>query len=293
MPVARNIFVLSGGGSRGAGQVGMLRTLWAAGVTPDLLVGGSVGAINACFVGSHPDAAGVEKLAASWLEVSEESLCGRRRGVVVNVARRRPYLFSSDRLRRLVSEWVPTYHLENLAIPVRVATTNIATGRPVHHDHGYIPDLVAASAALPAIFPPVVLGGPDGPVTHVDAGVSENVPLSGAAGLARPGDRVWVLDVTRTAPTHRTLRSPLDVLIASLAASVRNRDEPTFHPDAGVVRCKLDESFDCGPVFDFSRTAELIKLGEGAAATALEAASSPSPSPSLGPPASPAVELVA
>jgi hypothetical protein len=37
-----------------------------------------------------------------------------------------------------------------------------------------------------------------------------------------------------------------------------------------VVRCKLDESFDCGPVFDFSRTAELIKLGEGAAATALE-----------------------
>ena len=271
----------------------MLRTLWAAGVTPDLLVGGSVGAINACFVGSHPDAAGVEKLAASWLEVSEESLCGRRRGVVVNVARRRPYLFSSDRLRRLVSEWVPTYHLENLAIPVRVATTNIATGRPVHHDHGYIPDLVAASAALPAIFPPVVLGGPDGPVTHVDAGVSENVPLSGAADLVRPGDRVWVLDVTRTAPTHRTLRSPLDVLIASLAASVRNRDEPTFHPDAGVVRCKLDESFDCGPVFDFSRTAELIKLGEGAAATALEAASSPSLSPSLALPASPAVELVA
>jgi hypothetical protein len=58
-----------------------------------------------------------------------------------------------------------------------------------------------------------------------------------------------------------------------------------------VVRCKLAESFDCGPVFDFSRTAELIKLGEGAAATALAAASSPSLSPP--PSASPAVELVA
>ena len=281
MASPRNIFVLSGGGSRGAGQVGMLRALWAAGVTPDVLVGGSVGAINACFVGAHPTAQGVEDLAASWLDMSEEALCGRRRGVVVNVARRRPYLFSSARLRGLVSEWVPTYHLENLALPVRVATTDILTGRAVHHDHGYIPDLVAASAALPAIFPPVVLRGPDGPVTHVDAGVAENVPLSGAVSLARPGDRVWVLDVTRAAGAHRTLRNPLDVLIASLVASVRNRDEPEFHPDAEVVRCKLDETYDCGSVFDFSHTPELFRLGAEAASTALEAASTPSPTVEL------------
>jgi NTE family protein len=281
MSASRNIFVLSGGGSRGAGQVGMLRGLWAAGVTPDLLVGGSVGAINACFVGSHPDAAGVEDLAAHWLDVGEEALCGRRRGVVVNVARRRPYLFSSDRLRRLVSGWVPTYHLENLALPVRVATTDLATGRAVHHDHGYIPDLLAASAALPGIFPPVVLRGPDGPVTHVDAGVAENVPLSGAVGIARPGDRIWVLDVTRTVSTPLALRNPLDVLIASLVASVRNRQEPSVHPDVEVVRCKLDESFDCGGVFDFSHTAALIELGEEAAATALPAASSSSTSVEL------------
>jgi NTE family protein len=288
MSTPRNIFVLSGGGSRGAGQVGMLRGLWAAGVTPDLLVGGSVGAINACFVGSHPDAAGVQRLAEHWLDISEEALCGRRRGVVVNVARRRPYLFSSDRLRRLVSGWVPTYHLENLAIPVRVATTDLATGRAVHHDHGFIPDLVAASAALPGIFPPVVLRGADGPVTHVDAGVAENVPLSGAAGIARPGDRIWVLDVTRAVSTPRALRNPLDVLIASLVASVRNREEPSFHPDVEVVRCKLDEAFDCGGVFDFSHTAELIRLGEEAAATALPAASSSSASSSTA-----SVELVA
>jgi NTE family protein len=133
------------------------------------------------------------------------------------------------------------------------------------------------------------MSGPDGPVTHVDAGVAENVPLSGAVGLAGPGDRVWVLDVTRGATSHPTLRNPLDVLIASLVASVRNRDEPVFHPEAEVVRCKLDEGFGCGPVFDFSHTAELLQLGEEAAATALEAASSPSPSRAL----SPSVELVA
>ncbi len=281
MATRRNIFVLSGGGSRGAGQVGMLRTLWDAGVTPDLLIGGSVGAVNACFMGSHPSARGVEELAARWHGMSEETLCGRRRGVVVNVARRRPYLFSSDRFRRLVSDWVPTYHLENLAVPVHVATTDIATGRAVHHDHGYIPDLLAASAALPAIFPPVVLTGPQGPTTHVDAGVAENVPLSGALRVVQPGDRVWVLDVTRAPSTPRTLRNPLDVLIASLSASVRNRPEPTFPRSVDIVRCKLDETFDCGAVFDFTHTDELVRLGEEAAATALDAAAETSATGSL------------
>ena len=71
---------------------------------------------------------------------------------------------------------MPSHRLENLPIPVRIATTDIATGRPVHHDTGYLPDLIAASAALPAIFPPVLLHGTDGPTTHVDAGVAENVP---------------------------------------------------------------------------------------------------------------------
>ena len=39
-------FVLAGGGSFGAVQVGMLRQLVANGVLPDLVVGSSVGAIN-------------------------------------------------------------------------------------------------------------------------------------------------------------------------------------------------------------------------------------------------------
>ncbi len=269
MSARRNIFVLSGGGSRGAGQVGMLRGLWDAGVVPDLLIGGSVGAINACFLAAHPGDRGLADLADVWSGMSEEMLCGRRHSVVVNVFRRRPYLFSADRLRRLVSEWVPTYHLENLPTPVRVATTDIATGQAVHHDHGYVPDLVAASAALPGIFPPVLLPGEDGPSTHVDAGVAENVPLSGAVDVARPGDRVWVLDVTRRPTTMRNLRNPLDVLIASLAASVRNRDEPQLPEGVDVVRCKLDEEFDCGPVFDFGHTDELFRLGAEAAEEAL------------------------
>src|ERR1700756_1993780 len=62
----RVAFVLSGGGSLGALQVGMLQALFDAGVRPDLLVGTSVGAVNAAWVGAWPDPAGMRKLAEVW-----------------------------------------------------------------------------------------------------------------------------------------------------------------------------------------------------------------------------------
>jgi predicted acylesterase/phospholipase RssA len=50
----RTAFVLSGGASLGALQVGMLRALYERGIAPDLLVAASAGAFNAAFVASRP-----------------------------------------------------------------------------------------------------------------------------------------------------------------------------------------------------------------------------------------------
>ena len=47
-------FVLSGGASLGAIQVGMLRALYERGIVPDLIVGTSAGALNAAFIASRP-----------------------------------------------------------------------------------------------------------------------------------------------------------------------------------------------------------------------------------------------
>jgi hypothetical protein len=60
-------FVLSGGGSLGAVQVGMLQALAAEGVEPDLLVGTSAGALNAAWVASHGmSESSLEGLARVW-----------------------------------------------------------------------------------------------------------------------------------------------------------------------------------------------------------------------------------
>lgn len=265
--MSRQIFVLSGGGARGAAQIGMLRALIGAGVVPDLIVGASVGALNSCFIASDPTPDRVEQLADAWMKMDQKSLIGPRHHAVLNLARRRHYLFSADRLRGLVTEWMDAEHLEDLAVPVRIATTDLATGRPVHHSSGLVADALAASAALPALFPPVLIDGRH----HIDAGVSENLPVSGAADVAQPGDRVWLLDVTKTRNGHHGLHSPIHVLVAALAGSITNRPQTAFAPGVEVIDCKLDDTFENGSVFDFTHTGTLYRLGEQAVTAQLVA----------------------
>jgi NTE family protein len=62
----RTAFVFAGGGSLGAIQVGMLRELIHAGVSADLVVGSSVGAMNAAYFAGAPNPAGVDKLERVW-----------------------------------------------------------------------------------------------------------------------------------------------------------------------------------------------------------------------------------
>src|ERR1700737_3800911 len=65
----KTAFVFAGGGSLGAIQVGMLSSLLAAGVTPDFVVGASVGAINAGYFAGVPGAEGVTALARIWCQL--------------------------------------------------------------------------------------------------------------------------------------------------------------------------------------------------------------------------------
>lgn len=68
-------FVLSGGGSRGALQVGALQALLEHGLSPDLLVGTSIGAVNSTFIALHGfSTSGLDRLTATWRKAAELDL---------------------------------------------------------------------------------------------------------------------------------------------------------------------------------------------------------------------------
>src|SRR3970282_1559461 len=84
-------FVLGGGGARGALQVGALRAVLEAGYQPDLLVGTSIGAVNASYLAINGfnqeslvglarawhDAAHADLLPANYLWLTVRSLFRR------------------------------------------------------------------------------------------------------------------------------------------------------------------------------------------------------------------------
>ena len=95
----RDVFVLSGGANRGAVQVGMMEVLLEHGIVPDALVGTSVGALNAAFMGFRPDRARVRELRARWMNLSTRDIFpGGTLTRVGHLIRQRPYLFSPGAL---------------------------------------------------------------------------------------------------------------------------------------------------------------------------------------------------
>jgi len=265
--IHRDVFVLSGGAARGAVHVGMMQTLLEAGIVPHALVGTSVGALNAAYVGWQTGLDRVHDLADHWLRLTTRDIFpGGAWSRLAHLAQRHAYLFSSEALRDLIESWMPVSRLEELTTPVRVTTTPLCGSGTVYHDAGDLVSVLLASTAVPGVFAPVHLTHQDGSKTlHVDGGVSDLVPLGGAADLAPT--RVFVLDAS-VPPRFSHARTPIEIVVASLGVAMRARPMVDLGPEVAVHHLNAP---DLGTrMTDFSRTAEHLALGRKAASDLLE-----------------------
>ncbi len=150
MAGGKTAFVFAGGGSLGAIQVGMLSELFRAGIMPDLVVGSSVGALNAAFFAGSPTSEGIARLEAIWRGLSRRD--------VFPVALLDPFrwlrgadsLFQSTGLRRLIETNLPFRNLEEATIPLHVVATNLG-GMTTCLSEGQAVDAILASAAIPGV----------------------------------------------------------------------------------------------------------------------------------------------
>src|ERR1700736_2282737 len=179
-------FVLSGGASLGASQLGMLLGLAKAGITPDLIVGTSVGALNGGWVAMGPDVDGIGALADVWRSLSRNDVFPTHPIVgLLGLLGQRPNLVPDEGLRRLVTDHLRFSRLEDAPIPLHVVATDVLSGQDALLSSGDAVEAIMASAAIPAVFPPVNINGRD----LIDGGVVNNTPLSHAVALG--ADRVW------------------------------------------------------------------------------------------------------
>ena len=230
-----NAYILSGGGTLGSIQVGMLRALFEAHIRPEVLVGTSIGAVNAAFLAAGPSAERVEALRELWHGARPRDVFSLNPLRMGYAFLRRGSLFSADRWRAFLTENLPYDRIEDAAVPLRIIATDFDDGSPVVFDSGSVVDAVMASTCLPAIFPPQRIGDH----LYLDGVLSEPVPLKPAVEAG--ADTLYVLAVSHASPPPDA-RSPGAILRHSLTILLIPRVRldalrlPDGCPDLNIVQ---------------------------------------------------------
>ena len=159
--------VLGSGAARGFAHIGVIRTLLANGINPDIIVGTSMGAlVGGCYAAGQIDT----------LEAWARSLTMRRVISYLDVRIGGSGLIGGGRLTSRLEESIGNGNIEDLPLRFAAIATEIGTGHEVWLTRGSLALALRASYALPGIFPPVHMGGR----WLVDGALVNPVPVSAA-----------------------------------------------------------------------------------------------------------------
>lgn len=248
-------FVLSGGASLGSIQTGMLLALAEVGVAPDFIVGTSVGAVNGGWLASRPDAAGIAGLAEVWRSLSRRDVFPTRPVFgLLGFLGELPSLVPGTNLRRLLRKHLEFTRLEDAPIPLHVVATDVLSGHDVLLSSGDAVDAIAASAAIPAVLPPVRIDGRE----LMDGGVVNNTPLSHAVSLG--ADTVYVLPTGYACDLSAPPKGAMAMALHALTLAINQRLAADITRFEGTIDLRVVPPLcpvHISPI-DFSHAAQLI-----------------------------------
>jgi NTE family protein len=275
---ARKIgLALGGGGARGLAHIGVMKVLEREKITPDIIVGASVGAIVGGSLASGIKAEELEERVASFLESdlyqsSELKAMGdAESGAEQRLSRRiQSYFKTKIRLAQgifrtsilpvrdmeeFIEFFIPDIQIEETMIPFRAVATDLLSGECVVLKKGPLRRSILASSAVPGALPPVEIDGRQ----LSDGGIICIVPAQCA--LEEGADVVIAIAVDRDISLVPGLNTAVDIYVrAGEIQGFYLENYDLEHADI-VIRPELGGTHWT----DFSQSRELISLGESAA----------------------------
>ena len=260
--------VLSGGGLKGLAHVGVLKALDERGLAPSLVVGSSIGSlIGAAWAAGVP----VRQMEARARLV-------RRRDVFqvarADVAFRRllaPSLYRREPLEALIASLVGGVTFGDLKRRLLINTVDLHSGMQVMWGlpglrNARVADAVAASCALPGIFPPREIDGR----AYVDGAIVENLPVRMAASLGQGpilAINVAAMSVRRSALETQGFAATYS---RGLEIVMQTQIETQLRDWKGPPLVLVQPRVEHISMFAFDKTEELIEAGYRATANTLD-----------------------
>ena len=251
----KTAFVFAGGGSFGAIQVGMMHSLAAHGISADIVVGSSVGALNGAYYAGDPTLKGVLQLETIWRGLTRHDVFPITWRTVLGFIRRRDFLIPHDGIQKLIDDHLPYRNLQDAKLPVHIVATDLVTGDSVVLSEGSAAQAIVASTAIPGAFAPVRYKD----FYLVDGAISSNTPIKVA--VAKGARRLIVLPTgyacsTNDPPTGAVANvlHALTILIARQMVGELEDLGPDIEYFVVPPLCPL-----VGSPYDFSRSADHIE----------------------------------
>jgi NTE family protein len=223
---------LGGGAARGFAHIGIIRTLVAHGIVPNIVVGTSIGAVvGGAYAAGHLDT----------LEEWARGLQPRNILGYLDIRLNGSGLIGGAKLAMQLEAALGQTRIEELPLKFATVATEVRTGHEIWLTHGRIVDAMRASYALPGIFAPVLLGDR----WLVDGALVNPVPVSAARAFG--AEIVIAANLSSDVFNHSTTiyahgpSAEVEVAVApdaliEVAAPLKRRFGRLFSPERTVKR---------------------------------------------------------
>lgn len=249
--------VIGSGGVRSIAALGIAEVLDEAGFAPDLVVGCSSGALfGACVAMGWSGRDGLaaanrlwsaelteQKRWRAWLELLAPKLAGFGPDFAMRDARR---------IRERIDAAFGDARIEDLPIPLRIATTVASSGAPFIIDRGRVAEAVRASMALPFLFPSVEFEGR----RMTDGVLSNPLPVS----LARDAHTVLTVGFKGALPRRIDRASRLVAQVTT--TMINNLQQAQLRAEAAAGARLLNFELDIDRRIGLWETAAMPRLFE-------------------------------
>lgn len=231
---------LSGGGARGIAHLGVLQALDENGITPSVMSGTSMGAMVAV----------IYAMGISPKEVLEFIKGEVRPTALKNMDWNRMGFFNLNKVEKYLRGQIEKDDFSALKIPVYITVTNLNTGQFEIKSEGKLVEYVMASASIPLLFKPVVIGE----TYYVDGGVTKNLSAQVLEGKC---DKIIGIHVNHISP-QTDFRRMKDVAVRTYHLAVYNTiSEEKRHCDYFIDPPET-RNFS---TLDFDKADEIYELG--------------------------------
>lgn len=239
-------YVLSGGGARGFALLGVIKYLEEMGIKPYAIAGTSAGAIAGALyaAGKSPDE--ILQLLKKNNYFKWSNLLWRKNG-----------LFSMQVLHDLLKDAIPVNDFDAVKIKLFVAATDLVKGELVILSKGKLFEAVMASASIPVVFEPVVMGDK----LLVDGGVLNNFP---AESLEKMCNIIIGSSVNKMAETISTksVLSPKNIIDRCFHLAIASSVNSKINKCDVFIESPL-QSLD---MFDVKQADKIFEIGYNTAA---------------------------